>query len=164
MHFLKFFLAGLVIIVSGNVLAVDLPTPERLAVYYGIRSQKVSVVELHESTTERLVVVDYTAMPMDALLTKWFGDRWKTENAEIVFFAHDGYRSAIESSKLKKYRSFLAFAGDDGSSFVVDNICQNQKQISLGPYYLIWENRGLQELLRQGAYDRPYQIISIELH
>jgi hypothetical protein len=71
-------------------------------------------------------------------------------------------RSAVASTKLKKYRAFLAFARSDGTPFTVDNISQNEQKNPLGPYYLIWDNFGAPELLRQGAYDWPYQITSIE--
>lgn len=157
-------LAVLAITVSGNALAIELPAPDELSATFNLRSVKVTVVEPHESTNDLRVVVDYTALPMDALLTNWFGGSWKSEDAEIVFFARDGYRSVTASSKLKKYQSFLAFARTDGAPFVVDNIGQNENQIPLGPYYLIWRNQGVPELLNQGAYGWPYQITSIELH
>lgn len=164
MSFLKFIMTiGLATYGAGIVWAGELPTPEKLKVDYSHLIQKVSVVEPHESTSDHGVVVDYEAVPLTNLLTIWFGDRWKDEDAEIEFFAQDGYRSVIASSKLKKYNSFLAFARNDGSAFVVDNIGQNQQHIALGPYYLIWNNIDHQELLRQGAYGWPYQIQSIDL-
>jgi len=157
-------IAVLAIFVSGTVRAVELPAPRDLSAKYNLHSRKVSVVEPHESTKGRQVIIDYTALPMDALLTHWFGDSWKSEDAEIVFYALDGYRSVTASSKLKKYKSFLAFARNDGAPFVIDNIGQNEKQVPLGPYYLIWQNQSVPELLRQGAYGWPYQITAIELH
>lgn len=150
--------------VSGKTGAVELPPPADLSAKYKLPSRKVTVVEPHESTNERRKLVEYTALPIDGLLTHWFGDRWASEDAEIVFFAKDGYRSVVAGIKLKKYRAFLAFARPDGIPFRVDNISQNEQKIPLGPYYLIWDNLGAPELLRQGAYDWPYQITSIEWH
>lgn len=148
--------------VFGQAGAVELPPPADLSAKSKLPSRKVTVVEPHESTNERRKLVDYTALPIDALLTHWFGDRWASEEGEIVFFAKDGYRSVVAGTKLKKYRAFLAFARSDGAPFIVDNIHQNEQKIPLGPYYLIWNNLDAPELLRQGAYDWPYQITAIE--
>ncbi|MGR8981169.1 MAG: c-type cytochrome [Gammaproteobacteria bacterium] len=156
--------AVLAVLVSGRVPAVELPAPKGLSATSAVHSRKVTVVEPHVSTKDRQVLIDYTALPMDALLTHWFGDNWKSEDAEVFFFARDGYRSVAAGSKLKKYRSYLAFARDDGAPFVVDNLAQNEKQIPLGPYYLIWQNQGIPGLLRQGGYGWPYQITAVELH
>lgn len=158
------FTVFLTMTVFGEARAVELPPPADLSDKYDLPSRKVTVVEPHESTAERHKFVDYRALPLDGLLPHWFGGRWASEDAEIVFFAKDGYRSAVAGTKLKKYRAFLAFARSDGTPFTVDNIIQNEQKISLGPYYLIWDNLGAPELLRQGAYDWPYQITSIEWH
>jgi hypothetical protein len=160
---LKFiFSVFLAMAVLGKAEALELPPPDGLSNKYGIPSRKVSVVEPHESTSERQKRVEYTALPIDGLLAHWFGDRWTSEDAEIVFFAKDGYRSVIAGTKLKKYRAFLAFARSDGAPFTVDNIHQNEQKVFLGPYYLIWDNVAAPELLRQGAYDWPYQVTAIE--
>jgi hypothetical protein len=160
---LKFiFTAFLAMAVFGKAEALELPPPVDLSDKYGIPSRKVTVVEPHESTNERQKRVEYTALPVDGLLIHWFGDRWTSENAEIVFLAKDGYRSVVPSVKLKKYHAFLAFARSDGTPFTVDNIHQNEQKVPLGPYYLIWDNVAAPELLRQGAYDWPYQITAIE--
>ncbi|MGR8952579.1 MAG: cytochrome c family protein [Gammaproteobacteria bacterium] len=154
--------AFLALAAFGKAAAVELPPPADLVAHYGVQSQKVTVVEPHESTTERRKRVDYTALPLDSLLTAWFGDRWNAEDAEIVFFAKDGYRSVVDGPKLKKFRAFLAYARTDGAAFVVDNLGQHERNIRLGPYYLIWDNLSFPELQRQGAYGWPYQVIAIE--
>jgi mono/diheme cytochrome c family protein len=144
--------------------ALELPTPETLEQQYGLHRQAISIAEPHMSTIDRPVVVRYTGLPMNDLLTHWFGDSWSSPDNEIVFFARDGYHSAISSSKLKTYSAYLTFERDDGAAFVIDNSGQNQKHIFLGPYYLVWDNRSVPDLLRQGAYGWPYQITRIELH
>lgn len=148
----------------GRVFALELPAPEQLERQYGLHRQIISVVEPHESTPDRPKLVRYAGLPMDHLLTRWFGESWKAPEGEIVFLARDGYRSAIASSRLTRYRAYLAFGRDDGAAFTVDNIQQNQKQIPLGPYYLVWDNRNAPELLRHGSYGWPYQVTRIELH
>jgi len=148
--------------VFGTAAAVELPPPAELSAQSKLPSRQVSVVEPHASTNARRARVDYRALPIDGLLTRWFGERWTDEDVEIVFFAKDGYRSVVAGPKLKKYRAYLAFARADGGAFVVDNIGQNEKRIELGPYYLIWDNLDAPELLSQGAYGWPYQITVIE--
>jgi hypothetical protein len=157
-----FFMIFLALAFFGKARAVELPPPAELSSEYKLPSRKVTVVEPHESTNDRQKLVDYTALPIDQLLTHWFGDRWAAEEAEIVFLAKDGYRSVVPGPKLKKYRAFLAFARADGAPFTVDNRSQNERSIPLGPYYLIWDNRETPELLRQGAYGWPYQVTAVE--
>ncbi len=156
--------AALLTSLAGAALALELPVPEILEHQYGLRRQTISVIEPHVSTTDRPVVVRYVGLPMDALLTLWFGDGWNAPDAEVVFLARDGYRSAISSSRLKNFHAYLAFGRDDGAAFVLDNPGQNQKHIPLAPYYLVWDNRGVPELLRQGSSGWPYQVTRIELH
>jgi mono/diheme cytochrome c family protein len=160
---LKFvFMIFLAMVFFGKARAVELPPPAELSAEYKLPNRKVTVAEPHESTAERRKLVEYTALPIDGLLPRWFGDRWASEEAEIVFLAKDGYRSVVAGPKLKKYRAYLAFARSDGSPFTVDNLHQNEQNIPLGPFYLIWDNLAAPELLRQGAYDWPYQITAIE--
>lgn len=162
-YLFKFILpAFLALAAFGKAEAVDLPPPADLGAKSGVRSQKITVVEPHESTLERHKLVDYTALPLDSLLNGWFGDRWKADDAEIAFFARDGYRSVVSGAKLQKYRAFLAYARSDGAAFAVDNPSQNERKIPLGPYYLVWDNLSFPELQLQGAYGWPYQIIAIE--
>lgn len=148
---------------SRAASAIELPAPETLMTKYSVKSQTITVIEPHESKQDHAVMVSYQALPMTVLFTKWFGESWKLPGTEIVFLAQDGYRSVVIGDKITKYRAFLAFARTDGLPFIVDNIGQNQYKVPLGPYYLIWENRGNQEMLRQGAYGWPYQIKAIEL-
>ncbi len=148
----------------GTASALELPTPEKLERQYGVHRLTVDVIEPHASTPDRPQSVRYLALPVDDLLTRWFGERWKAPAAEIVFLARDGYRSVIPASRLAQFRAYLAFGRGDGTAFAVDNLEQNEKNIPLGPYYLIWDNRDAKELLRLGASGWPYQVTKIELH
>jgi len=154
----------LLISLFGRAFAVELPVPEKLERQYGVHRQTIEVVEPHASTPERPTQVRYVALPLDSLLNRWFGERWKAPEGEIVFLARDGYQSVIASSRLINYRAYLAFGRDDGTAFVIDNLQQNEKNIPLGPYYLIWDNRNAPDLLRLGSYGWPYQVTRIELH
>ena len=148
----------------GRVSALELPVPEKLERQSGVHRQTIAVIEPHTSTPDRPEVIRYVGLPLERLLTQWFGESWKAPGVEIVFLAQDGYRSVIANSRLTTYRAYLAFGREDGTAFVVDNLQQNQKSIPLGPYYLVWDNRNAPELLRLGSYGWPYQVTRIELH
>jgi mono/diheme cytochrome c family protein len=45
----------------------------------------------------------------------------------------------------------------------VDNVREHESIISLGPWYLIWENIGKPELLEKGSYGWPYQVNQVQL-
>lgn len=143
--------------------AGELPSPGELIRKYQIPTQSIQVVEPHESTPQKSVLVSYTAVPLKTLLTDLFGKRWQANGSRIIFFAKDGYRTVIPKTKLVRFNAYLAFARDDDKPFTVDNIAQGEKQVSLAPYYLVWDNMNTPELLRHGAYGWPYQVNKIEL-
>jgi mono/diheme cytochrome c family protein len=153
----------LMAVLTGNAAGIELPPVEQLERESGLTRQAVNVVEPHESTTARPVIVGYLGLPMDTLLTRWFGKAWQAPGAKLVFQAKDGYRSVIAGAKLQRFRAYLAFARVDGTPFVVNNADQHERRIPLDPYYLIWDNRGNDELLGDGAYGWPYQVTTIEL-
>jgi hypothetical protein len=62
---------------------------------------------------------------------------------------------------LKKYKPYLVFKRKDGESFNVNNLQRYQKNIPLGPYYLVWDNINNKELLEDGSNGWPYQINEI---
>jgi hypothetical protein len=157
------FAALCLIAATGQAVALDLPVPEKLERQYALRARTVEVVEPHTSTPEHPLRVRYRALPADELLTRWLGEGWKAQDVAVVFFARDGYRSVIPASRLAKFRAFLAFGREDGAAFAVDNRQQHEQGVALGPYYLIWDNLGSEELLRQGAYGWPYQVTRVEL-
>lgn len=151
------------IVAAGRALALDLPVPEKLERQYALKARTIEVVEPHASTPDDPLRVRYRALPADDLLTRWFGEGWKAQESVVVFFARDGYRSVIPASRFAKFRAFLAFGREDGAAFAVDNRQQHEQGVALGPYYLIWDNLGSDELLRQGAYGWPYQVTRVEL-
>ena len=146
---------------AGN--ALDIPPPTELIAIPAYSKLSVKVIEPHQTTNTQYSFVDYAAIPIDQLLTNWFGGQWQSAVNQIIFFGKDGYRSAISSQKLTKYSAYLAYARSDQQPFTVDNLGQNQKNIELGPYYLIWANQDIPELINHGGYDWPYQVTRIEL-
>lgn len=57
----------------------------------------------------------------------------------------------------------LVFARKDGAAFTVDNVEQNQMDVPLGPYYLVWDNISSPALLAEGARNWPYQVKEVNL-
>jgi len=60
-------------------------------------------------------------------------------------------------------KSMLAFSRKDKKDFSVNNHLQNEKNIPLGPLYLVWNNLKNKQIKLEGANNWPYQIVGIEL-
>ena len=45
----------------------------------------------------------------------------------------------------------------------MDNLAQNETDVPLGPYYLVWDNIGNPALLEEGARNWPYQVAEVNL-
>jgi hypothetical protein len=143
--------------------AVDLPAPEQLARESGLAPESIAVIEPHASDARHEVAVSYTGFPLAPLLDRWFGSRWSAPDAEVLFLARDGYRSAIAADALRQERTLLAYARSDGAAFVVDNPEQNQAAVPLGPYYLVWDNRAAPDRLARGTHGWAYQVVAVEV-
>jgi cytochrome c2 len=155
--------APLVLLPARAAVAVELPAPETLAGQPGLAAQVVEVIEPHLSEHGHEQRVAYRGIPMEPLLNRQFGARWQSPDAEIVFFARDGYRSAIAGERFGKARAYLAYARADGRPFVVDNPRQHEAAVPLGPYYLVWDNRNDAALRTSAEYGWPYQVERMEM-
>ena len=109
------------------------------------------------------VEVEYLAFPEPVALSAALGPDWATRAKTIEFRALDGYVSRIDVARLTSGTAYFAFARADRSPFVVDNLTQNEKNVPLGPYYLVWDNRSDPKLLAAGARDWPYQVDDVLL-
>ncbi|WP_256996470.1 c-type cytochrome [Methylococcus capsulatus] len=143
--------------------AIELPPPDRLAAETGMSTQTVEVVEPHMSRPGHELRVAYRGFEMSGLLDRLFGDRWKATGTEVVFFARDGYRSSTDSRRFVPGSAWLAFGRADSKPFTVDNPGQHETGVSLGPYYLVWDNLRDSAARAQGAYGWPYQVVRIDL-
>jgi cytochrome c2 len=82
---------------------------------------------------------------------------------DIYITCTDGYKPSIPVVKFLKYDSYLVFKGGSKENFTLINKNQNSEFIELKPFYLVWDNLKHPELMKQGAYDFPYQIESVDL-
>ncbi|QJD31394.1 cytochrome c family protein [Methylococcus geothermalis] len=126
-------------------------------------AQIVEVVEPHASSPGHERRIGYRGFAMVGLLNRLYGERWKAPGTEIVFFARDGYRSSTDSARFLAGTAWLAFGRADDKPFTVDNPSQHQRDIPLGPYYLIWDNLHDPVARAEGAYGWPYQVVRIDL-
>lgn len=122
-----------------------------------LTKQTLKIFEVHEKQ-ERI----YQVYSATALFDFIFGSDWRKAE-EIIFICEDGYQPSIPVTKFLQHDAYFAFASADNHPFTLNNLLQNNEEVRLGPLYLVWENLNSSNLLREGAADMPYQIISIEL-
>ena len=161
--FVRVALGALLYAMATLLHAATLPAKSDLARLLGHPAVIVEVIEPHLSTRDSLVKVDYLGYPADEVLDLLFGARWKEERGEMEFHALDGYVSRIPVERFKKYRAYLVFERRGQKGFTVDNITQNEKQVALGPYYLVWDNIAAPELIADGGSYWPYQVNTVML-
>lgn len=148
--------------VSAFAVAAPLPPPAELEKLIDTKPTVIKVFEPHLSVDGRKVAVEYVGFPIDAVLAKLFGASWQTSNGNFDFRAVDGYVSSISPQLLEKYKPLLTFRRKDGQAFSVDNPRQHEKNVPLGPYYLVWDNVSNEALFKDGAYHWPYQVNEIK--
>lgn len=149
---------GLVLALATPALAVEMPRPQEVQ-RVSSPPVTITVAEPHFGDAHR----SYVAYPAREVLDRVLGRGWNAPGAVIRFKALDGYASVIPAAALDGPQAFLAFAMADGSSFTVDNVLQNETNIALGPWYLVWDNIRHPELLRDGAVIWPYQVSEVEI-
>ena len=157
-----FLLAILAILVSASAVAAPLPPPAELEKLVDIKPVRIKVYEPHLSVDGSKVAIEYVGFPIDAVLAKLFGTGWQASHGNFDFRAVDGYVSSISPQLLEKYKPVLAFRRKDGRAFTVDNPRQHEKNVPLGPYYLVWDNISNEALFKDGAYHWPYQVNEIK--
>ncbi len=117
----------------------------------------ITVWEPHEDRN-----VTYEGLEVGTLFQAIYGDGWK-EIEEVLFSCADGYQPSVPTDRFKRYRSYLAYRRLDQQEFQIDNRLQNEKDLPLGPYYLVWDNRDSKELRAAGASNWPYQVVGVNL-
>ena len=123
----------------------------------------VTVYEPHLSVGDAHTAVDYVGYPAVDVMARLFGADWSSEAETVEFRALDGYVSRLPVERFLTEGAFMVFARGDGAPFTVDNLAQNETDVPLGPYYLVWDNIGNPALLAEGARNWPYQVAEVNL-
>lgn len=103
----------------------------------------------------------YRGFNFQKLLTLVFSDVWQ-QSEEILFTCVDGYQPSIPVAKFKTNLAYLVFENKAGT-FTLDNNLQHKTNVSLRPFYLVWENVKNRAIRAEGVGDWPYQIVSVDL-
>lgn len=123
----------------------------------------VAVLEPHLIHDGRMPEVRYVGFPAEAVLTAVLGKGWRAPGQELEFRALDGFVSRIPVERFAQHRAWLVYARADGQPFQVDNHLQGEKQVPLGPFYLVWDNRSSKALQVEGGALWPYQVASVSV-
>jgi len=123
----------------------------------------IEVVELNESSADNTVKVTYTGIPLEKLLQYLYPKAWEGFNGEVYFYALDGYLSILDANMARSGEAYMVFARADGKPFTIDNLNQNEKDVQLAPFYLVWDNLNNPLLRTSNAYAWPYQVYQTEL-
>ncbi len=123
----------------------------------------VTVLEPHLMRDGRMPEVRYLGVPADAALTALLGPGWRAPGQELEFRALDGFVSRIPVERFAQHRAWLVHARADGRPFQVDNHLQGERQVPLGPFYLVWDNRASKALQAEGGALWPYQVASVSV-
>lgn len=104
----------------------------------------------------------FRALPLAAVLDHVFGKGWRDEE-ELLFTCRDGYQPTVPVQRALDHQAWLAFERP-GADFTIDKLESGRRQeISLAPFYLVWENRDDAVVRAEGDYGWPYQLVGIEL-
>jgi mono/diheme cytochrome c family protein len=117
----------------------------------------ITVWEPHEDKN-----VTYEGFAIGKLFAAVYGDTWK-EIDEVLFTCVDGYQPVLPMDRFTRQAGYLVYRRQDQAVFNVQNRFQNEEDVPLGPYYLVWDNLKSDELRADGANGWPYQVVGIDL-
>ena len=148
---------------ASPLRAAEMPTVDNLQAKIGAPAGTVTVYEPHLSVGDEHVAVDYMGYPAVDVMVHLFGEDWASQAETVEFRALDGWVSRLPVDRFLTEGAFLVYMRGDGSPFTVDNLAQNETDVPLGPYYLVWDNMGNPDLLEEGARHWPYQVAEVNL-
>ena len=160
------FIPGLAVLLALSMSmtrAAELPSAERLQERMGRSAATLTVHQPHLSVGDRRVAVEYAGYLAVDVMARLFGKDWHEQARTVELRALDGYVSRIDVARFLNDTGFLAFARADGAPFTIDNLRQNQTDVPLGPWYLVWDNISNPALLAEGASNWPYQVHEVNL-
>ena len=156
-------IVGLALLAASHGRAAEMPAVDNLQAQMGAPAATVTVYEPHLSVGDAHTAVDYVGYPAVDVMARLFGPDWQSEAETIEFRALDGYVSRLPVERFLSEGAFIVFVRADGTPFTVDNLAQNETDVPLGPYYLVWDNIGNPALLEEGARNWPYQVAEVNL-
>lgn len=118
---------------------------------------EITVWEPHEDKN-----VTYEGFDIGKLFVAVYGEQWQ-QTDEVLFTAVDGYQPVLPVDRFGRHAGYLVFRRLDQESFKVQNRFQNESDVPLGPYYLVWDNLRSANLRAEGATGWPYQVVSVDL-
>ena len=154
---------GLALLAASPLRAADMPAVDDLQARMGTPAGIVTVYEPHLSVGDEHVAIDYVGYPAVDVLAELFGADWASQAETVELRALDGYVLRVPADRFLTMDAFFVFALGDGSPFTVDNLLQNQTDVPLGPYYLVWDNIGNPALIEEGPGTWIYQIAEANL-
>jgi len=120
-------------------------------------AETVEVFEPYEARE-----VSFRALRFDDVLDRAFGRSWREEE-ELLFTCRDGYQPSVPVRRFLEHRAWLAFERV-GAPFAIDKLESGRRRdVSLAPYYLIWENLDDPAVRAEGDYGWPYQLVGVEI-
>ena len=120
-------------------------------------AQTVRVFEPYERRE-----VAFVALRFDRVLDALYGASWRKEE-ELLFTCSDGYQPTVPVARVAVHAAWLAFARE-GAPFSIQKLESGRVQdVSLAPFYLIWENLADAQVRSEGDYGWPYQLVGVEL-
>lgn len=153
----------LLLALANHGVAQVLPRVDELKQQMADAPVAVEVVEPHLMEGRQRPHVTYLGYPAARVLVALFGKSWKNQAAYVEFRALDGYVSRIPVERFDRYPAYLVFEKKNSRQFSVDNRQQHEANVSLAPYYLVWDNIHHPELIEQGGTYWPYQVSEISL-
>ena len=114
-------------------------------------------------------VATFRALPLNQILDAVYGTAWREEE-ELLFTCSDGYQPSIPVQRLLKHPAWLAFdrIADGGEALetgftILKTESGTSRRVELSPYYLVWENLDRPQVLQEGDYGWPYQLVGMDL-
>jgi cytochrome c2 len=121
-------------------------------------AQTVRVFEPYEQRE-----VAFVALRFDRVLDAVYGASWRKED-ELVFTCRDGYQPTAPVARVVEHEAWLAFEREGAPQFSIQKFESGRnRDISLGPFYLIWDNVHDAQVKSEGDYAWPYQLVGVEL-
>ncbi len=125
------------------------------------RLATVETVRVFEPYEQR--EVSFVALRFDRVLDALYGADWR-EQEELLFTCRDGYQPTVPVARVLAHTAWLAFERAGAPAFSIRKFESGRHQdVSLAPFYLIWENIADAQVRSDGDYGWPYQLVGVEL-